>query len=267
MRALKDGDFLVRCSAAQALGNIGDKRATEMLINRLRNKDSSINVRRCVSHALAKIGDKKAIPLLRELLKGDEHKTVQVFAAYGLAKIIKDPDALRFLCESLKDKELEVRYFAAELLGRTDDKKAVEPLINALVDAKAAVRGTAAQALGRIGDKNAIRPLTRVWKSDEDTWTQLCSACALFKITGDENILDFLIEILKSDDMQRRAHAAQVLGAICNKRAVRPLINLLSDSSVLVRQSARRALKVTTKQDFCMDYNEWKQWYEKNKEK
>ncbi|NIM13846.1 MAG: hypothetical protein GTO45_17520 [Candidatus Aminicenantes bacterium] len=59
INALKDGDYLVRRNAAEALGKIGDAEAVELLINAL--KDEDYFVRSNAAGALGKIGDARAV--------------------------------------------------------------------------------------------------------------------------------------------------------------------------------------------------------------
>lgn len=58
IKALKDGDYSVRISAAVALGKIGDKRAVGPLIEALEDEESY--VRRAVAEALERIRAKKS---------------------------------------------------------------------------------------------------------------------------------------------------------------------------------------------------------------
>ena len=55
----------------------------------------------------------------------------------------------------LKNKDLQVRRDAADVLGKLEDTRAVEPLIAALKDGDERVRGAVARALGWIGDARA----------------------------------------------------------------------------------------------------------------
>src|SRR3972149_3802353 len=67
--ALKNGSEYVREEAANALGNLGDKRAVEYLINGLR--DSSEYVREAAGEALVKIEDNRSVGTLIQALKDE----------------------------------------------------------------------------------------------------------------------------------------------------------------------------------------------------
>jgi hypothetical protein len=83
---------LVRSSAADALGKLGDSRAVEALITVLqRDKDSS--VRFTAADALGKLGDSRALPALEEAARSDEGQawfdkgTVKEVAAETIERI------------------------------------------------------------------------------------------------------------------------------------------------------------------------------------
>jgi HEAT repeat protein len=87
--ALKDGDDLVRCYAAEALGWIKDPRATEPLIAALR--DSEAAVRLGAATSLGWIRDPRAIEPLSVALK-DADYDVQKAAVASLGEF-RDPRA------------------------------------------------------------------------------------------------------------------------------------------------------------------------------
>lgn len=143
--ALEDEHWLTRTSATEVLGEIGDERAVEPLIDALKN-DKASDVQRSAAEALGKIGDKRVVELL---------------------------------IKALKDEDWQVRLGAA--IGLTGDKRAVEPLIDALKDEYAWVRERAAEALGKIGDERAVEPLNAVLE-DKEMDVRTAAQTALDKI-------------------------------------------------------------------------------------
>ena len=75
---MRDKDSWFRRLAAWALGEIGDSRAVECLIEALEDEDWS--VRWHVIWALVKIGDPAVVPLIKAL--GDENRNVRWAAAW-----------------------------------------------------------------------------------------------------------------------------------------------------------------------------------------
>ena len=166
--ALKNKDRSVRCEAARALGQIGDKRAVEPLIESLKRHESELVwrsplvptpkslPRRMEGHsitnraaaALGNIGDKRAVkPLIKALEDNLGHRA----ASYSVIIFIK----------------------ALEKIG---DKRAVKPLIKVLDFTRSSlvhglyftIQLKAISALGNMGDKRAIEPITNFLNKNQD---------------------------------------------------------------------------------------------------
>ena len=116
------------------------------------------------------------------------------------------------LIAALKDNDWNVRYSAAEALGRIGGDKAVEPLITALKDKDNSVRYSAAQALGRIGGDKAVEPLIAALKDNVNS-VRYSAAQALGSIGGDK-AFEPLIAALKDEDYSVRSSAAEALDTI-----------------------------------------------------
>jgi hypothetical protein len=88
IESFKSEDWKIRGRAAEALGNIGDLRALETLINALvgKNKDGNKYVRGRAAEALGKLGDERAIPPLVAAMD-DPYIYVRVKAEESLNKM------------------------------------------------------------------------------------------------------------------------------------------------------------------------------------
>src|SRR6516165_4913011 len=96
---------------------------------------------------------KPAVPALARAMK-DKNKEVREFAAFALGNIRADPGTLvSALTEGLQDKESSVRKRSAEVLGGFggDAQSAVPVLVEALGDQDDDVQRQAAEAIGKIG--------------------------------------------------------------------------------------------------------------------
>jgi HEAT repeat protein len=82
----------------------------------------------------------------------------------------------------LGGQDIDVRWNAADALGKLKDVRAVEPLIWALKDEDEFVRERAADALGRIGDEGAVWPLSSEAVSDDCEDVKVTAKEALVKI-------------------------------------------------------------------------------------
>jgi len=122
------GDPRSRAAAARVLGEIGDGRATDVLIDLLRCADE-VDSRTQAAAALGKTGGESAA------------------------------DALR---HALRDPAWEVRAQAAKALGRLGDRRSVRALEHAMPDPNWWVRVNCGEALARLGEPGltALRRLT-----------------------------------------------------------------------------------------------------------
>ena len=135
----------------------------------------------------------------------------------------------------------QVRQYAAYLLGKAHNPRAIQPLIEALADFDKSVREQATFALSRIG-KAAIVPLSEAMK--EPKWeTRYRAAEALGKI-ADEKAVKPLIQGLKDNRDHVRYMAAKGLKDLGDSDAIEPMVILLKDENRYVRMMAVRALGV-----------------------
>lgn len=114
---LEDDDWLVREAAADLLGKIGDIRAVEPLMERLRN-DKDTGVKELAAKSLGLIGDPRPVDLYVEVLP---IRPLRVYAIEALAKV-KDAAVLRpyaDLFERLKtDRDGLVSYNAGVIVDK-----------------------------------------------------------------------------------------------------------------------------------------------------
>lgn len=144
------------------------------------------------------------------------------------------------LVRTLRDNtDPEVRLYAAYLLGKARNPRAIQPLIEALADFDKSVREQATLALSAIG-KAAIEPLAAAMK--EPRWeTRYRAAEALGRI-ADEKAVKPLIQGLKDNREHVRYMAAKGLRELEDSDAIEPMIILLKDENRYVRMMAVRAL-------------------------
>ena len=100
----------VRCDATRALGEIGNKKAVDKLINML--YDEWVNVRIYAVTSLGKLNDTKAVPALIDVMKNrSENELVRAGAAAALG-VLRDQRALLPLRELIME---------ADELGELED--------------------------------------------------------------------------------------------------------------------------------------------------
>jgi HEAT repeat protein len=231
----------VRAAAATALGQLGDARAVQPLVDALVDQDK--NVRRHAAAALERLGEPQWI----QWVKGHDSD----FSRLGASRDVR---VLEPLVKALADEGLylPLRAEAAAGLGQLGNARAVEPLLNALVNKHSPVRGAAAQALGQLGDARAAEPLIKTLADQED-YVRGAAAQALGQL-GDVRAVEPLIKTLADQKDYVRGAAAAALGQLGDVRAVEPLVNALVDQDNPVRLAVATALRQ-------LGQPHWSQWF------
>ena len=146
IQKLKSDDENERALAAQQLGKRRSVCVTEPLIETLRN-DPSLMVRKTAAQALGENGDRRALQPLLDAL--DESKPSLRESAIRALGLLGDTRAIQPLIHELQNgSEERLRARAAIALSFIGDPRAVEPIANALLnDPETNVRERAAIAL------------------------------------------------------------------------------------------------------------------------
>lgn len=135
------------------------------------------------------------------------------------------PPAVKPLINHLGKKDSDIRREVIKALVEIGTP-AVDPLINALTNREASIRAGAAYALGIIGDKKAI-PFLILLFNDDTSHVRKTAAEAVVKIgvAAIDQLVNCLLD--RSNDFLVRVTSAKVLGQIADRKAVRPLMDIL----------------------------------------
>ena len=184
------------------------------------SKNDDPRIRQYLSMVLGNLGDRRATPLLVDALS-DRHPDTRIYAALALGRL-RDPSAVPPLIKSFTSDERDVRKTAAYALGEIGDARALPALVQALGDETADVRYNAAIASARLGDKRAIgvvremldrSRLDRVtgMRPDQKEATIIAAIPALLKIAPEE-APRLLTPLAQSDpSLQVRSAAKEAL--------------------------------------------------------
>ncbi len=119
--ASKSDDPRIRQYLSMVLGNLGDRRATPLLVEAL--GDASPETRLYAALALGRLRDRAAVPHLLRVFSSDE-RDVRKAAAYALGEI-GDPSASSALATALSDPIADVRFNAAIAMARMGDPRSI----------------------------------------------------------------------------------------------------------------------------------------------
>lgn len=110
IKALQDESWLVRLNSARALGKIGHKDAVAPLLEVIKNKDSEV---RGAIEALGELGDIRAVDALVNVAISNEEEINREEAVKAIEKI--DKTALKRVEKGLEDKEIPILSGATHL--------------------------------------------------------------------------------------------------------------------------------------------------------
>ncbi|MGB3652811.1 MAG: HEAT repeat domain-containing protein, partial [Rivularia sp. (in: cyanobacteria)] len=220
---LSDDDLIVRCRAADGLGELGEDSDTVVnaLVKLLGNDDSFVLSR--AADALGKLGeDSDAVMNALVKLLSDDDGRVRYSAAVALVKLGEDSDAvLNVLVKLLSDGDSYVRLIAANSLVKLNQvsDEVVNALVKLLSDGDSYVRLRAADVLGKLGEVSdeVVNALMKLL-SDDDSDVRLSAAEALGKLNQvSDEVVNTLVKLLSDDHNYVRSSAAEVLGELGKK--------------------------------------------------
>jgi HEAT repeat protein len=240
LEALQGEYFTVRSRAALALGKIGDPKALQPLLRALKDPEDEVRMAACL--ALGYFKDPSTFDDITNVLLDDPKIEVRQAAARALGNT-QHPAALPYLMEALHDSYwwYEREYAASDLLLAIEKMgvAAVGPLIEALQDKEGTVRKFAAILLGKLGDPRAIEPLGMTLY-DLHHEVGKVSAASLAQFGGPA--IDILFEALSHPEMWIRIHAIIALSKVRDPRVTSILLEMLNDPEREVKKQVIASL-------------------------
>jgi HEAT repeat protein len=236
--ALGDKDERVRMESAKTLAVLKDPGAVDPLIAALKDPDSDVRFE--AAAALGVYREGRSLAPLTALLN-DKDARVSAAAAESLARM-NDPRATNLLVGYLGNPDWRLRARAAQVLMRVPEAsaRAVTPLVVALRDRDLVVRYYAAEALVTVGGP-AVPQLVALFSGG--TFTERERAARVLARIGHPAVgaLSTVAQD-KAASPELKAASAHVLGLIGDAQAVPALLSLLSEERYFVREQASFAL-------------------------
>ncbi len=222
-----------RAWAAQVLGKIGSQRAVAPLLQRLH--DRSEQVRMAVAEALGALGDRRATNELVQIALRDPVGTVRAEAARALGQM-RDESVLETLVTLLADPDYWTRLRTIEAIEllKPEDPTALD---SALRDPSPEVRKRAAVALQRIGVLDQ-----RVEELAGNDRGIVDRAMRTLIEMGRAGLIESILAHLEHPSLRVRSRITEVLGRVGDQYAVPALLPLLGDIEWPVRVRAVEAV-------------------------
>jgi TolB-like protein len=149
VEALEDASLKVKAEAVQAIIHLGEEAAGPViqLLNDAMDEGDNLTAR-FAAKALGLIGDRSISPVLIELLRSDD-RFVACESALALGRL-GETRAVEDLIALLAERNGNIRFAAAEALGEISDPSSADALQQRLSDNDEGVRAKARWALSRI---------------------------------------------------------------------------------------------------------------------
>jgi HEAT repeat protein len=239
IRAAEAGEFWVRYAAVDALGRLGDERAVGPLLN-LMKQDAW--TRPIIVQALGNLEQPEAVEVLVAALE-DSNDSVRVASMEALIKIVIEPGTTHRLDVRRLDeirrvipvpplvRELNARAsprsaYAAHLLGWLTPLEALPDLIAALGQHDETLRYTAVEAVLRYGHV-AIPELVEALTSPQPLIREY--AAELLGMLADVSAVPSLLEHLQDEVLEVRQATIRALGSLGGDAAFEGLLQALED--------------------------------------
>ena len=242
-------DVSVRVSTAGALRDIGDM-VVENILYLLSDNKIDVSVLCRIAETLGELGEQRAIDKLVEMLADEK---IDVFERWSIAEILGDSGERRVankLVEMLADEKIDisVRTWIVYALGKLGEQTVVDKLIGLLFDEKinAGVRWSIASTLGELGERRVADKLRELLSDEKmDVNMHWSIVYALGKL-GERRVADKLVGMLADEkmDVDVRMRIAEVLGELGEQTVADRLVELLADEkiNVSVRENIANAL-------------------------
>lgn len=233
------------------MSKLGTMPEFERLTNKLRLTGISsvwclTRTQTAAAQALGQLGDKRAVPALLQVLletnSGWGDSTKLVHAAAKALDGLADADAVPELIGILDHGRTRAsREKSALLLGRLHDARAVPALADALTNPSSdlATKNNVLWALDEIGNQSVVDVLFRVLGDEELSYDRV--AQVLDKLTDDSHI-DRLVEAVASTDRRVRCYAISRLEDLADRSTVGPLLPVLDRLNISDFEQSTRFL-------------------------
>ena len=217
-----------RALAADKLGRLKAHQATEYLIRAM--NDPARDVRTVASRSLGNIGDLRAIePLIDKLVLTAQDPQLIPLRVVKTSIMKFGKNALPLLLPILNHSSWRVRGQAADVIGEIADVSAVGHLLPMLGDTEPDVRIKVVKALGKIRHADAFQAIAGMIR--DPSWIVRLQVAKTLGYAGDSKAVPHLVELLSDLYWQVREAAVQAissLGRIANPELLKALL-LLKD--------------------------------------
>ena len=243
---LEFGDSLeVQGQALEALGCIGDRRATAPVIELLSDPDYE-DLQENGFRVLSRLDDTSARAFLLAQMTNGNNRLARRRAAQAIAGLVETksgkellPDIVNALIGALLDTEPDVRISAAQALAGIDHPQVAVPLTLLLTDIDLEVRAQAADILVNARTPGVVDRLLQML--DGANIGLKARIAAVLGRCGEPSVVPALQGMLATDDESLRYQAVSAIGELALPGPEIDLAGILGDQAVHANTRARAA--------------------------
>ncbi len=227
-----------RADSAIVLARLGDVQAIPLLTAALRDPyEDASTVKGAVGRALGLFGAPGAAEALV-----DELHHLNEWSSPRLAEVLVEmgSDAVEPLVAALDSQSINLRVWAARILGRIRDRRGVSPLTELLDDPAPEVRRAVVEALGWLGDTHAVPAVASTLLRDPTPRVRTAAAAALGRLRHPDAV-EALLHALGDADHWTRLSVADAIETLGLREPDR-LIDIARDPDPARAEGAVRVL-------------------------
>lgn len=210
IKLLRDRDDVLRRTAAEALGKVGDQQAIQGLTLAL--GDPAVMVREAAAYSLSQVGpiERATTEHLARLL-ADPAPSVRTAAAQTLSSLDQGKELWPLWQSQLTHDDPAVRRAVIHALEGIDRPEVIEALLGVLRDPDADVRRAAVVALVESGDPHVVPLLRGRLSADPSSSVRAEVAYRLQFVSGGEDRQELSVVAGREESAQVRRWAEQTL--------------------------------------------------------
>ena len=232
---LRSDDNEVLREAAFEAGEARCEEAVPLLAGLLQS--TNLGVQEAADRAMRSIGGRSVIQAAIPLLSVDDAPARNL--AMDILRALAAQDVAS-LIPLIRDTDPDIRIFASDILGSTDNPAAVPVLCEALLkDPEVNVRYQAAVSLGALGRAEAATCLNKAMEDEE--WVQYSVIEALAKIKHSSSVGALVKAMSRTSDLVT-SMIIDALGEMGNVKAVPMLLKRLEESPTALRNKIVKAV-------------------------